>query len=389
VFNFLAYATTGAVARHFGARNRRAAVEQGIEGLWLAALIGAALLLAGVVAAPFVIDAMGASRDVHPYAVTYLRVSIVGAPAMLVTFAATGFLRGWQDTRTTLLVAVGQNVLNLALELLLVYGADLGIAGSAWGTVLAQYSAAAVYLAVIVRLSRREHASARPGLEGMRASARIGGRLIVRTASLLFAFVTTTAIASRLGDAQVAAHQIAFQVFLFLALSLDALAIAGQAMIGRFLGAGDAEGARDVGRRLLRWGLVFGTLFGVGMLGLRPVLPHAFTHDPKVIHLAAFVLLFVALLQPLSSVVWVLDGVLIGAGDLRYLAYAMVAVAAVLGCGVALVLILDLGIGWLWASLAAMQVGRFLFLTARWRTTAWQRLGAEVPPTRDVWSTDL
>src|SRR5437588_7201673 len=198
VFNFLAYATTGAVARHVGAGNRRAAVDQGFEGLWLAAAIGVALLSAGVVAAPLVIDAMGASRDVHPYAVTYLRVSIVGAPAMLVTFAATGFLRGWQDTRTTLVVAVGQNVLNVALELLLVYVAHLGIAGSAWGTVLAQYTAAGAYLIVIVRLARRERASPRPRLEGMRASARIGGRLVVRTGSLLVAFLVTTAIASRL-----------------------------------------------------------------------------------------------------------------------------------------------------------------------------------------------
>src|SRR5437868_10862664 len=125
VFNFLAYATTGVVARHVGARNRRAAVEQGIEGLWLAVVIGAALFVLGLLFAPLVIDAMGASRVVHPYAVTYLRISIAGAPAMLVTFAATGFLRGWQDTRTTLFVAVGQNLLNLVLELLLVYVAHL------------------------------------------------------------------------------------------------------------------------------------------------------------------------------------------------------------------------------------------------------------------------
>ena len=162
VFNFLAYATTGAGARHVGARNRRAAVEQGIEGLWLAAAIGAALVVLVFAAAPVVMDAMGASRAVHPYAVTYLRISIVGAPGMLVTFAATGFLRGWQDTRTTLFVAVGQNVVNLALELLFVYVAHMGIAGSAWGTVVAQYGAAGAYLLVITRLARRERASAHP-----------------------------------------------------------------------------------------------------------------------------------------------------------------------------------------------------------------------------------
>jgi putative MATE family efflux protein len=381
VFNFLAYATTGAVARHVGARNRRAAVEQGIEGLWLAAVIGMVLFLVGLVAAPLVIDAMGASRVVHPYAVTYLRVSIIGAPAMLVTFAATGFLRGWQDTRTTLIVAVGQNVLNLALELLLVYVAHLGIAGSAWGTVLAQYTAAAVYLVVIMRLARREHASSRPRLEGMRASARVGGRLVVRTASLLVAFVVTTAIASRLGDAQVAAHQIAFQIWTLLAFSLDALAIAAQAMVGRFLGASNAEQARAAAGRMLQWGVVTGAVFALALVVTRPWLPSIFTDDHHVRVLTLQTLWVVAAMQPLNGAVFVLDGILIGAGDVGYLAVAM-AVSTFLCFLPAAIAVLALHgtLLDLWGALSVLMLARLATMWWRFRGPGWQVVGATRTP---------
>jgi putative MATE family efflux protein len=377
VFNFLAYATTGVVARHVGARNRRAAVEQGVEGLWLAGVIGLALLVVGFVTAPLVIDGMGASRLVHPYAVTYLRVSIVGAPAMLVTFAATGFLRGWQDTRTTLFVAVGQNVLNVALELLLVYVAHLGIAGSAWGTVLAQYGAAGVYLVVIARLARREHASPRPRIAGMRASARVGGRLIVRTGSLLLAFVVTTAIASRLGDAQVAAHQIAFQIWMFFALSLDALAIAAQAMIGRFLGAGDAEHARAAARRMLQWGVMTGVAFAVALILVRPWLPSIFTGDHRVRTLTLQVLWVVAAMQPLNGAVFVLDGILIGAGDVGYLAVAMAVATFLCFLPAALAVLATEGtLLQLWGALSVLMLARLATMWWRFRGPAWQVVGA-------------
>jgi putative MATE family efflux protein len=331
----------------------------------------------GLVAAAAVIDGMGASRAVHPYAVTYLRVSIVGAPAMLVTFAATGFLRGWQDTRTTLFVAVAQNVLNVALELLLVYVAHLGIAGSAWGTVLAQYTAAGAYLIVIVRLARRERASPRPRLEGMRASARIGGRLVVRTGSLLVAFVVTTAIASRLGDTQVAAHQIAFQIWMFLALSLDALAIAAQAMVGRFLGASDADQARAAARRMIEWGVMTGVVFMVALLVVRPWLPSIFSGDHRVRTLTLQVLWVVAAMQPLNGAVFVLDGILIGAGDVGYLAGAMALSTFV--CFLPAAVAVGAGHGTLlqlWGALCILMVARFVTMWWRFRSPSWQVVGA-------------
>ncbi|HEY7136971.1 MAG TPA: MATE family efflux transporter [Acidimicrobiia bacterium] len=385
LFNFLAYATTGAVARHVGAGNPRDGAEQGIEGVWLAVLLGVALTVVGLVFAPAIVDAMGASKHVHPYAVTYLRISILGAPAMLITLAAAGFLRGWQDTRTTLYVAVGQNVLNLVLELALVYGLHLGVAGSAWGTVVAQLVAAIAYLAVLAHIARHERASFRPHADGMRASARVGGKLVVRTASLLIAFLVTTAIASRLGDAQLAAHQIAFQVMMFLALSMDALAIAGQALVGKFLGASDAVESRAASRRLLEWGVATGAVFAVGLTLVRPWLPAVFTGDEHVRALASQVLWVVIALQPVNAVVFVLDGILIGAGDLGYLAVAMAFSTFVCFLPVALLVLAVHGtLLELWGALCVLMLARLATMWARYRTGRWQVLGAELPARAEI-----
>jgi putative MATE family efflux protein len=380
LFNFLAYATTGAVARHVGARDPRAAAEQGIEGLWLALLLGAALTVAGLVFAPAIVDAMGASKHVHPYAVTYLRISILGAPAMLLTLAAAGFLRGWQDTRTTLYVAVGQNVVNLVLELALVYGLHLGVAGSAWGTVVAQLGAAAAYLVVMARIATAQRASFRPHAHGMRASARVGGKLVVRTASLLIAFLVTTSIASRLGDAQLAAHQIAFQVMMFLALSMDAIAIAGQALVGKFLGASDAAEARAAARRMLEWGVAVGVGFAVCLTIVRPWLPSVFTGDDHVRALTMQVLWVVIALQPANAVVFVLDGILIGAGDLGYLAVAMAFSTFVCFLPVALGVLAAHGtLLELWGALSVLMAARLVTMWWRYRSPRWQVVGAALP----------
>src|SRR4051794_31303936 len=264
IFNFLAYSTTAGVARQLGAGHRRDAAESGVDGCWLAVGLGLVLTVLGLALAPQIVDVMGASSNVTPFAVTYLRISILGAPALLLALAGAGYLRGMQDTKTTLVIAVLANAANLLIELLFVYTLDLGIAGSAWGTVLAQYGAAIAYLVIIARAVRRSEASLRPRASGVRANATVGSRLVVRTASLILALLTATAIASRISDDAVAAHQICMQILLFLALSLDALAIAGQAMVGRFLGASSSHEARAVGRRLIELGIVVGMLLARG-----------------------------------------------------------------------------------------------------------------------------
>jgi MATE family, multidrug efflux pump len=380
VFNFLAYSTTAAVARHVGAGNRKDAAETGVDGCWLAVGLGLTLTVLGLVLAPAITDLMGASANVAPAAVTYLRISILGAPALLLALAGTGYLRGMQDTRTTLVIAVVANAANLLIELLFVYGLDLGLAGSAWGTVIAQYGAAFAYLAIVGRTVRAEGASVRPHPAGIRANASVGSRLVVRTASLIVALLTATAIASRISDDAVAAHQICMQVFLFLALSLDALAIAGQAMVGRFLGASSAHDARSVGRRLLELGVLVGVLFGLAVVVLRPWLAGIFTTDPGVRHLTLQVLWIVAALQPLAALVFVLDGVLIGAGDAGYLAAAMlVATVGVYLPAALLVAVLDGGLLWLWGALSLWMFARFVGMAARFRTSRWEVAGASLP----------
>lgn len=241
VFVFLAYATTAAVARRVGAGDRPGAIRQGMDGIWLALLLGIAVIAVVLPLAPGIVDLFGASTTAAPYATTYLRISSLGIPAMLMVLAATGVLRGLQDTRTPLYVAVGGFIANAVLNVGLVYGAGLGIAGSAWGTVIAQCAMATVYLTVVVRGARRHGASLRPDAAGIRASAQAGVPLLVRTLSLRAILMIATAVAARLGDADIAAHQITLSLWSLLAFALDAIAIAGQAIIGRYLGAADTE----------------------------------------------------------------------------------------------------------------------------------------------------
>jgi putative MATE family efflux protein len=377
VFNFLAYSTTAGVARQLGAGHRREATESGVDGCWLAIGLGLVLTVLGLALAPAITDVMGASASATPYAVSYLRISILGAPALLLALAGAGYLRGMQDTKTTLVVAVVANVANLAIELLFVYTFDLGIQGSAWGTVLAQYGAAVAYVVIVARAARRTDGSLRPRPAGVRANATIGSRLVVRTASLIVALLTATAIASRISDDAVAAHQICMQVLLFLALSLDALAIAGQALVGRFLGASSTLDARAVARRLVELGIAVGLVFGLLVVAARPWLAGAFTNSGAVRHLVLEVLWIVATMQPVAAVVFVLDGVLIGAGDVGYLALAMmVATLGVYLPAAIVVAALDGGLLLLWGALALWMVARFVGMAGRFRTTRWEVEGA-------------
>jgi putative MATE family efflux protein len=377
IFNFLAYSTTAAVARRLGAGDRRAAAEQGIAGVWLAVGLGVLLMTAGLVLAPAVVDVMGASDSVAPPALTYLRISLLGAPFMLLMLAGMGYARGLQDTRSTLVIAVASNVVNLVVELVLVYGFDLGIAGSAWSTVVAQVGGALTYVALIGRSVRREGAGVQPHAANIRAAAVVGGQLVLRTGTLLLAITGATAVASRIGDADVAAHQVAFQLWWFLALALDAVAIAGQAMIGRFLGAGDATQARAAARRMIEWGVLAGLALGAVVALARPWLVPLFTEDSEVRALALDVLWLVAALQPLNAVVFVLDGVLIGAGDARYLAGAMAsATFLVFVPGAALVLGVDGSLLGLWVVICLFMAARLLGNVARFLGGGWQVTGA-------------
>ncbi|NGO46239.1 MATE family efflux transporter [Streptomyces sp. YC419] len=376
IFVFLAYATTAAVARRVGAGDLQAAIRQGMDGIWLALLLGAAIIAIVAPTAPAMVELFGASDTAAPYATTYLRISALGIPAMLVVLAATGVLRGLQDTKTPLYVAVAGFIANGALNVGLVYGADLGIAGSAWGTVIAQCGMAVVYLAVVVRGARKHGASLRPDAAGIRACAQAGAPLLIRTLSLRAILMITTGVAARLGDADIAAHQIILGLWNLLAFALDAIAIAGQAIIGRYLGAGDSQRAREACRRMVEWGIAVGVVLGVLVIVTRPLFVPLFTSDSMVKDAALPALIVVALSQPVCGIVYVLDGVLMGAGDGPYLARAMLVTLAIFTPVALLVPVVGGGLTALWGAMTLMMALRMLTLWLRSRSGRWIVTGA-------------
>lgn len=424
IFIFLAYATTAAVARRVGAGDLSGALRQGVDGIWLALLLGALVVAAVLPGAPAMVDLFGASGTAAPYATTYLRISALGIPAMLVVLAATGVLRGLQDTRTPLYVAVAGFSANAGLNVALVYGAGLGIAGSAWGTVIAQNGMAAAYLTVVVRGVRRhagthpadsgsadrtdsgtrgklrqpdrlrQHRKARhrktrhrrpwrlvgPAAPGRRRNTRLrpgrSGPLLIRTISLRAVLMIATAVAARLGDTEIAAHQITLTVWSLLAFALDAIAIAGQAIIGRYLGADDPAGARAACRRMIEWGVACGVVLGLLVVLARPLIGPMFSSDPAVQHALASALLIVAVTQPVSGIVFVLDGVLMGAGDGPYLAWSMLVTLAVFAPAALAVPALGAGLTALWWAMGLMMLTRLAALWLRARSGRWVVTGA-------------
>ena len=325
---FLAYSTTPAVARHLGAGRMADALRVGRDGLWTAAGLGILLAAVGAVVMRPVLRAMGAQGEVLNHAASYALWSLPGLVAMLVVLAAVGVLRGLQDTATPLVVAGVGAAANAGLNVALVYGADLGVAGAAIGTSITQWGMALTYLVILGRWFRAEGVAVRTGWAGIRGHLTVGSWLMLRTLSLRVAILSTVVVATAQGAENLAAYQLTMTIFNFLAFALDALAIAAQALLGKELGARnldrkeDRDAVRLLMRRLLRWGLGFGVVTGllVGVLG--PRLGFLFTDSQDVQALFGVSLLVVAVGQPVAAFVFVLDGVLIGAGDARYLALA-------------------------------------------------------------------
>ncbi len=378
---FLAYSTTPAVARRFGAGEPGRAVSVGIDGMWLALALGAVLAAAGSLATSGIVDLFGAAPDVAGNARTYLAISMWGLPAMLVVFAATGLLRGMQDTVTPLWIAGLGFGANALLNALFIYGFGWGIAGSAIGTVAAQWGMVGAYVLVARRLARRHSASLRPQREGLSGTARSGGWMFLRTVSLRVALLATVAVATGLGSAELAGWQIAFTIFSTAAFALDALAIAAQALVGRALGAEQNDTVDRVLRRTSAWGVWFGVIVGTVIAAASGVIGLVFTGDAAIAALIQPALLVLAVAQPLAGFVFVLDGVLIGAGDARYLALAgvlnlvpyvpaLVLVALFAGGGPA-------GLAWLAAAFFGVyMLARALTLGLRVRGAAWMTAGA-------------
>jgi putative MATE family efflux protein len=368
IFNFLTYGTTAVVARASGAGQHERAARLAAQALWLSLAIGAALLvLCEILAAPL-LHALGGAGRSGDYAVTYFRIGALGLPAALVALAGQGYLRGVAQLRRPLEIVIAANLLNVALEVLFVYVFHWGIAGSAAGTAIAQSLMGAAF---VVELLRPHARSKRPSVREIRPMVRVGRQIFVRTVALYASFLVAASLCARIGDAQIAAHQIAFQLFIFLALLLDAVAIAGQVIVGRMLGAGDTGGAYAAAARMIAWAVAIGTVFGVVLLPLLHVVPRAFTTDPRTLHEAAALWPYFALMQPLGGAVFALDGILIGASDTRYLMWSMLAASALFIALAATAYGAGWGIVGIWMALDVLIAARLLLLAFRFRGRRW------------------
>lgn len=327
---FLAYATTPRVARLLGAGDRRGALEAGIDGLWFAAGLGLLLAVIGAASGRWLVGGFRADSSVTSGALDYLGVSWWGVPGMLLVLAATGVLRGLQDTMTPFRIALVGFSANAVLNAILIYGLGLGLIGSAIGTVIAQWFMAIWLSVVVLRLARKEQATLTPRPRGVGKTGSLGGWLFIRTVSLRVAFVGATFVAARLGTEELATWHVAFTVFGLLALALDSLAIAAQTLVGHRLGAKKYDEARHLVRLLTRWGLVAGVGVGAFLALMSPVLALIVTSDEVVRTALIPVLIVLALALPLGGPVFVLDGVLMGAGDVVYLAWTGILNVAVL-----------------------------------------------------------
>jgi putative MATE family efflux protein len=372
IFNFLTYGTTAVVARASGAGQHDRAARLAAQALWVSLAIGGTLLVVCEAAGAPLLRALGAHGESGHDALVYFRIAALGLPAALVALGGQGYLRGVSNLRRPLEVVVAANLVNVVLEVWFVYGLHWGIAGSAAGTAIAQ---AGMGIAFARDLLRPNAGSRRPSLQEMRPMVRVGRQIFVRTAALYASFLVAASVLARMGDAEIGAHQIAFELFIFLALVLDAVAIAGQVIVGRMLGSGDADGAHAAALRMIAWSVVVGAVFAIVLLPLGHVIPRGFTGDPSVLAQAAKLWPFFALMQPLGGAVFALDGILIGASDTAYLMWSMLAASVVFIVVAALSLSFGWGIVGVWAGLDVLIAARLVLLAARFAGRRWAVVG--------------
>ncbi len=368
IFNFLAYGTTPMIGRALGQGDRAQAGRLVIQALYLALLLGTLSLITLQLLAGPLLTVMGASAELLSESLVYLRIRALAAPAVLLITAAHGIYRGFQDTRTPFVISLWLNLLNIVLDALLIFGLGWGLAGAAWATAAAQYFGALAFLYLIFKRQGQtfELVLLRPSLAELLPFLRIGGHLFMRTTSLILTFTLATAVATRTGTLEVAAHQVASQLWLFMALVMDALAIAGQSLIARYLGEGKTAEARALANRLLIMALYLGAALMFGFSVLRPILPRLFTDDPALIAMILSVFPFVILMQPLNALVFTWDGIFIGAEDFAFLAWAMVISAVTASSVLLLVLPLDWGLTGVWWGLVVLVAVRLLTLAYRY-----------------------
>lgn len=372
---FLAYTTTAVTGRAIGAGKRAEGLRLGIQGMWLGALLGAALAIVLTVFAPQIIGLFEAEPQVAGSARRYLIVSAPGLVAMLSVLAANGVLRGLLDTRTPLLVTTSAAILNVPVSAFLIFGCSLGVAGAGAGTAICQFFMAIWLWIVVVKKLRAEGVSARPDIQLIFRSGLHGLPLVLRSLFLQAAIVVTTWQATRLGAVTLAGYQILKTLWTLAAFGLDALAIAAQALLANALGEGEKRKIRVLIAQLNRWALGFGTLIGLVFAATSGFLPHLFTGDPELIAVCVPGIIVVGFMQPVAALTYIYDGYLIGADDTKYLAKAMAIVFAIYLPAVLLVGLLPegaWGLAGLWSIYGVVFIGgRAASLWLRIRTDAW------------------
>ena len=368
-----AYGTTGRAARRYGAGDRAAALAEGVQASWLGAFAGLLLAVAlQILAGPITAGLAGAHGPVADAAEQWLRIAAWGAPGLLLAAAGNGWMRGVQETRRPVWYVLAANVVSAVLCPVLVYPLGLGLTGSAVANVVAQTLGGLLF----VRALATAGAPLRPRPHLLLTHLTVGRDLLIRGAAFQVSFLSATAVAARYGTVQVGAHQIAIQLWFFTALAMDALAIAGQSLVGAALGAGDAAGARLLARRLVLFGLLAGVGFAVLFAAGAPVIPGWFSPDLGVHDQAMVIWPWFVALQPVAGVVFALDGVFIGAGDLRYL--RDLTIGGALGGFLPVIwagYLLDLGLAGIWAGLAVFMLVRLVGLVHRLRSPQWTVLG--------------
>lgn len=376
---FLAYGTTGTVSRLIGAGSDREAAELSWQALWLAGGLGVAISLALLPTGRFFLELLGGSETAGPVVDAgwrYLRISLLGFPFLLFMLAGGGVFHGRQNTVTPLVIAITSAIANLVIEVVLVFGLGYGLGASALSTVIAQVGAGLAYLVLTRRWASSLGVGVKPNWGPMRQLLRTGKALVIRTTMLRGSFTYATAVAASVGVAALAAHQVALQVWSTLALALDAVAIAGQSLTGRYLGSGDAITANASSARMVEIDVAVGLVAGVGLFLGRHWVAGLFSEDPEVVSTTAFVLIFAALQQPLAGYLFALDGILIGAGDLDYLAKTVSLAAVIFIVAAYIVRVAELGVGWLWVTIGLFLAVRSAAVGLRFRSSRWLITGA-------------
>jgi MATE family multidrug resistance protein len=369
IFNFLAYGTTPMIARSLGKNDKAQAGRIIMQAFTLATLLGLGALLLLELCAQLILSVMGASADLQGAALSYLRIRALAAPAVLFITAGNGVFRGFQNTRMPFVISLFLNFINLVLDPLFIFGFGWGLAGAAIATVLAQWLGALWFLWLIFFRQRdffKLHIKL-PKLAELRPFLKIGWELFLRTLSLSLAFTFATSVATRLGITQVAAHQVASQIWLLLALTIDALAIAAQALVAKYVGEGNTLEARAVANRLLFLGLIAGICFAILFFMFQGLLPRFFTSEPEIIALVLKIFPFVILTQPLNALVFVWDGIFIGAEDFGFLAFAMITASVLSGIVLSLVVPLNWGLMGVWWGISTLMLARVLGLGWRYQ----------------------